>query len=373
MAVGWTWAMNTPFKWTKQVTSYFGGTRNGVAISWPAKITDKGGIRNQFHHVIDIVPTILEATGIRAPDSVNGIPQKPIEGVGMAYTFDKANATAASKRTTQYFEMMGLQAIYRDGWFAGTKPFKAPWDGTAAPPKDIVKDLVWELYDVRSDWTQSKDLASQFPDKLKEMQSVFWAEAEKYQVLPLDGTAATRLIAERPSVTAGRTEFTYTMPIAGNPQATAPSVLNKSFTITADIDVPANGGEGMLMTTGGRFGGWGFYIVKGKPVFTHNIADVARFRVESSRALTPGKRTVVLDFKSDGGGMGKGGVATISIDGVQTASLKLPATTPIQLDPGEPFDVGSDTGTSVNDADYKTPFKLTPKLNKITISLRPAS
>jgi arylsulfatase len=372
MAVGWTWAMNTPFKWTKQVTSYFGGTRNGVAISWPAKIKDKGGIRNQFHHVIDITPTILEATGIPAPEAVNGIPQKPIEGVSMAYTFYKSNSEAASKRTTQYFEMMGLQAIYRDGWFAGTKPFKAPWDATAPVPKDIVKDLVWELYDVRNDWTQSKNLASDYPEKVKELQSVFWGEAEKYQVLPLDGSAATRLIAERPSVTAGRSEFTYTQPLVGIPQATAPSILNKSFTITAEIDVPDGGGEGMLMTAGGRFGGWGFYIVKGKPVFTHNIADVARLRAESSKALTPGKRTIVFDFKSDGGGLGKGGTAMIQIDGVETANVKFPATTPVAFEIGDSFDVGSDTGTSVNDADYNAPFKLTPKLNKISISLRPA-
>lgn len=268
--------------------------------------------------------------------------------------------------------MMGLQAIYRDGWFAGTRPFKAPWDATAQPPKDIVKDMVWELYDVRNDWTQSKDLAKENPEKLKELQSVFWAEAEKYQVLPLDGSAATRFIAERPSATAGRTEFTYTAPISGNPQATAPNVLNKSFTITADIEVPADGGEGMLMTTGGRFGGWAFYILKGKPVFTHNIADVARFRIESSKELSPGKHTVVFDFKSDGGGLGKGGVATIKIDGAQSASTKFAATTPIQLDPGEPFDVGSDTGTGVNDDDYQGPFKLTPKINKISLSLRPA-
>jgi hypothetical protein len=369
MAVGWTWAMNTPFKWTKQVPSYFGGTRNGVAISWPAKIKDKGGIRNQFHHVIDIVPTILESAGIKAPDSVNGIAQKPIEGVSMAYTFDKANAAAPSKRTTQYFEMMGLQAIYRDGWFAGTKPFKAPWDGAAEPPKDIATGLTWELYDLNNDWTQSKNLADKYPDKLKELQSVFWSEAEKYQVLPLDGSAMQRLIASRPSVTAGRSEFTYTGPIVGIPQATAPSVYNRSFTVTADVEVPVNGGEGMLMTSGGRFGGWGFYIVKGKPVFTHNLGDLARFRVESNKVLTAGKHTVVLDWKYDGGGWGKGATASIKIDGVEVGSQKFPASTPIAFEAGESFDVGSDTGTGVNDADYQSPFTFTGKINKITISL----
>lgn len=373
MAVGWTWAMNTPFKWTKQVPSYFGGTRNGVAISWPSKIKDKGGIRHQFHHVIDIVPTILEAIKIQAPDSVNGIPQKPIEGVSMAYTFDKANADASSKRSTQYFEMMGLQAIYRDGWFAGTKPFKAPWDATAQPPKDIATGLTWELYDLHSDWTQSKDLAAQHPEKLKELQSAFWQEAEKYQVLPLDGSAAARLISDRPSVTAGRSEFTYLRPIVGIPQATAPSVLNRSYTVTADIEVPASGGEGMLMTSGGRFGGWGFYIVKGKPVFTHNIADLMRLRVESSKPLTPGKHTVVLDWKYDGGGWGKGAAASIKIDGVEVGDEKFQFSTPIAFEAGESFDVGADTGTGVNDADYQAPFSFDGRLNKITISLGPTS
>jgi hypothetical protein len=319
------------------------------------------------------VPTILEAAGIKAPDSVNGIPQKPIEGVSMMYTFDKANTDALTKHTTQYFEMMGLQAIYRDGWFAGTKPFKAPWDGTAQPPADIATGLTWELYDLKNDWTQSKNVASQYPDKLKELQNVFWQEAEKYQVLPLDGSAADRLIAPRPSVTAGRNEFTYTQPIIGIPAATAPSVYNRSFTVTADIEVPENGGEGMLMTLGGRFGGWGFYIVKGKPVFTHNIADLLRLRVESSKPLTAGKHIVVLDWKYDGGGWGKGATASIKIDGAEVASQKFQVSTPLAFEAGESFDVGSDTGTGVNDADYQTPFTFTGKLNKITISLGPTS
>jgi arylsulfatase A-like enzyme len=372
MAVGWTWAMDTPYRWTKQIPSYLGGIRNGVAISWPKKIKEKNAIRNQFHHVIDIVPTILEVTGIQLPDAVNGIPQKPIEGVSMAYTFDPANANAASTHTTQYFEMFGVRALYRDGWMASVVPFRAPWEGLKPPPSDLINGVTWELFNLTSDWTQNKNLAAQYPEKLKELQNQFWIEAAKYQVLPLDASVAERVVAPRPSVVAGRTEFTYTTPLVGTPQATAPNILNRSYTITADIEVPAGGGDGMLMTAGGRFGGWGFYIIKGKPVYVHNLFDLARPRAESSKALTPGRHTVALDFKYDGPGMGKGGTGTMKIDGVETATLKMPATTPIMFELSETFDVGADTGTGVNDSDYQPPFPFTGKLHKITISLGPS-
>jgi arylsulfatase len=284
MAVGWTWALNTPYKWTKQVPSYLGGIRNGMVISWPARITD-AGIRNQFHHVVDIVPTLLEATGIAAPQTVNGIDQKPIEGVSLAYTFDAANADAPSARHTQYFEMFGQRAIYHDGWMASTLPFRAPWDGTAPEPKDVVNDAQWELYDLTKDWTQNTNVAAENPEKLKALQDLFWIEAAKYQVLPLDASALTRFIAPRPSIVAGRTESTYTRPITGIPLGTAPSTLNKSFSIKAEIDVPEGGGEGMLMTQGGRFGGWGLYLLEGKPVFVYDLLDLARPRVSAPQAL----------------------------------------------------------------------------------------
>ena len=369
MAVGWTWAMDTPYKWTKQVASFFGGTRNGMAIAWPKLIKDAGGIRNQFHHVIDIVPTILELTGIPAPEMVNGIAQKPIEGVSMAYTFDKANSGAHSKRATQYFEMFGNRALYHDGWIASTVPYRAPWDGTAPTPKDIVNGVTWELYDLTKDWTQNDDVAAANPAKLKELQDLFWVEADKYQVLPLDASGLERFIAPRPSIVAGRDVFTYTRPIVGIPQGTAPSILNKSFTITADIEVPADGGEGMLVTEGGRFGGWAFYLLKGKPVFVYNLLDLARPRVESAKALSPGKHTVKFDFSYDGPGFGKGGTAVIAVDGTEVANQKLPHTIPFQLEASETFDVGSDTGTGVDDADYQPPFAFTGKLNKLTLSL----
>ena len=372
-AVGWAWAMDTPYKWTKQVASYFGGIRNGMAIAWPGHIKDAGGLRNQFHHVIDIVPTVLEVTGIRAPETVNGITQKPIEGVSMAYTFDKANADAPSKRSTQYFEMFGNRAIYHDGWIASTVPYRDPWNGTAPTPKDIVNGVTWELFDTSKDWTQNKDVAAANPGKLKELQDLFWVEAAKYQVLPLDASALTRFILPRPSIVAGRDEFTYTKPIVGVPLGTAPNILNKSFTITADVEVPEDGGNGMLVTAGGRFGGWGFYLLKGKPVFVYDLLDLARPRVEGGTALTPGKHTITFAFKSDGPGLGKGGTGTITVDGAMAGSGKFPQTIPFLLEASETFDVGSDTGTGVDDADYRTPFTFTGKLNSLRLKLEPQS
>ena len=235
MSVAWSWAFDTPFKWTKQVASHFGGTRQGLAISWPGHINDPGAIRTQFHHVIDIVPTILEATGIKAPEEVNGIKQKPIEGVSMAYTFDKANANAPSKHDTQYFEMVGNRAIYHDGWIASTTPPAAPWLLATGKLTDL-DNYNWELYNIADDYSQYNDLASKMPDKLKEMQALFMTEAAKYQVLPLDNTGFSRLLTPRPSAVAGRTVFTYTGENVGIPFGNAPSILDKDYTITADVD-----------------------------------------------------------------------------------------------------------------------------------------
>ena len=218
MSVAWSWAFDTPFKWTKQIASHFGGTRQGMAIAWPNRIKDAGGIRTQFHHIIDIVPTILEATGIPAPMMVNGIAQKPIEGVSMAYTFDKANANAPSTRTTQYFEMFGNRAIYHDGWIASTTPPEGPWlMGLGAMP-DVVNGYKWELYNIAEDYSQNNDLAAKMPDKLREMQELFLVEAAKYKVLPLDNDVLDRVLAPRPSDTAGRTVFTYSGEAGGHTQ-----------------------------------------------------------------------------------------------------------------------------------------------------------
>ncbi|QRM55925.1 arylsulfatase [Sinorhizobium sp. BG8] len=378
MAVGWAWAFDTPFSWTKQIVSHLGGVRQGMAISWPGRIKDKGGIRKQFHHVIDIVPTLIEATGVQAPETVDGIKQSPIEGVSMAYTFDAANAEAPSTHTTQYFEMFGDRALYHDGWLASTKVMRPPW--VQSPPAVGVLDYPWELYDLTKDWTQSEDIAAQNPEKLEELKKLFWVEAEKYQVEPLDATLITRLITPRPSTTAGRDEFVWTRPMIGTPNGDAPSVLNTSYTFTAEIDVPEGGGDGVLITQGGRFAGYGFYILKGKPVFTWNLVDLKRVRWEGNEALTPGKHTLEFDFRYDGLGMGtlafgdtsgigRGGTGTLKVDGTVVAEQKMEHSLPFIMQWDENLDIGSDTGTPVDDADYQVPFAFNGTFDRITLTI----
>jgi arylsulfatase len=371
MAVGWTVAFDTPFKWTKQIASHFGGTRQGMCMAWPNRIKDAGGIRHQFHHVIDIVPTILEATSITAPVSVNGIAQKPIEGVSMAYSWDKANAGMPSKRRTQYFEMMGNRALYHEGWVACTTPIHAPWQLAADPPPDVMNGYKWELYDITKDWTQNNDVAKANPAKLKELQDLFVVEAARYQVFPLDNSMISRMVTPRPSLTAGRTVFEYRRPVAGIPHGDAPSVITRSYTITAEVDLPKEGAEGMLNTNGGRFGGYGLYLLKGKPVFVHNLADFARFRWEGKDVVPAGKHTIEFEFTYDGPGVGKGGTGVLKVDGKEVAMQKVPGTTPFIFQWDETFDVGSDTGTPVDDKDYKCPFVFTGKLEKLTVKLGP--
>ena len=371
MSVAWSWAFDTPFKWTKQVASHFGGTRQGMAISWPGHIKDVGGIRTQFHHMIDIVPTILEATGIPAPVEVNGIKQKPIEGVSMLYTFDAANANAPSHRATQYFEMFGNRAIYHDGWIACTTPPAPPWlMGTVKLPD--VLDYKWELYNIAQDYSENDDLAAKMPDKLHSMQQIFMSEAAKYQVFPLDNSVLERVLTPRPSATAGRDVFTYTSPMAGLPQSDAPSILDRSYRITADVEVPADGGNGMIVTAGGRFGGYGLYLLKGKPVFLYNFLDLERFRWEGPDALTAGKHTLDFDFTYDGPGIGKGGTGVFKVDGKELASKKMPHTIGIIMSGmDETFDVGSDMRTPVDDNDYQVPFNFTGTIAKVTFKLGP--
>jgi len=372
MSVAWSWAFDTPFKWTKQVASYFGGTRQGMAISWPGHIKDVGGIRSQFHHIIDIVPTILEVTGIQPPAMVNGIAQKPIEGISMAYTFDSANANAPSKRDTQYFEMFGNRALYHDGWIATTVPPQPPWlMGTVKMP-DVLTGYKWELYNIVDDFSENSDLGAKNPDKLKELQGLFMDEARKYQVLPLDNSILARILAPRPSATAGRTEFTYSGEVSGVPDGNAPNLLTKSYSITAEVEIPKSGAEGMLNTLGGRFGGYGLYLLKGKPVFTYNLLALEKFRWEGPQALMPGKHTILFDFKYDGPSMGKGGTGVLSVDGKEVASKMIPHTVPALMTIDESFDVGVDTRTGVEDKDYKPPFRFTGKLDKLTIKLGPS-
>jgi arylsulfatase len=252
--------MDTPFQWCKQVASHFGGTAQGVAMSWPGHITDVGGIRSQFHHVIDIVPTILDAAGIPQPETINGVAQRPMDGVSMTYTWDKAGANVPSKRTTQYFEMLGNRAIYHEGWVACTTPATQPWELSTKPAPDVITGYKWELYNVAEDPTESKDLAAPMPDKLKEMQALFYAEAAKNNVLPMDNSTLTRWNAPKPSLAGGRTEFTYSGTLTGVPNSGAPNILNKNYTITAEVTIPEGGAEGMIVTDGGRFGGYGLFL-----------------------------------------------------------------------------------------------------------------
>ncbi|MEW4488937.1 arylsulfatase [Thalassoglobus sp. JC818] len=369
MSVAWSWAFDTPFKWTKQVASYFGGTRQGMVVAWPDRIKDAGGIRHQFHHVIDVVPTILEATGIPAPDMVNGIAQKPIEGVSMTYTFDKKNADAPTTHDTQYFEMFGNRAIYHEGWMACTRPPQPSWAmglGGEFPP--VVNGYTWELYNIDEDFSQSNDLAEKEPEKLQELTELFFVEGTKYQVFPLDNSILPRILTPRPSYTAGRNEFTYTTKMTGLPNPNAPNILNKSYTITAEIDVPPNGASGMIVTDGGRFGGYGLYLLEGKPVFTYNRLSLQRYRWEGA-ALTPGKHTLEFDFKYDGEGFGKGGVGTLKVDGKQVDAHTIPNTIPSLMTIDESFDIGADTRTPVDDYDYQVPFTYPGDISKVTVKL----
>jgi arylsulfatase A-like enzyme len=379
MAIPWTWAFSTPFSWTKLVASHFGGTKQGMAISWPARIQDKGGIRWQFHHVIDIVPTLLEAAGIPAPEIVDGLEQKPIEGVSLVYSFDKENEDAPSTHKTQYFEVAGDHAIYHDGWIASSKVVQAPWDNSGSAQPDPA-GYPWELYDMTKDWTQYEDVADKYPDKLKELEAIFWYEADKNQVLPLDAAKFTRLVAPRPSLTTGRTEFTYFGEMIGTPNGDAPNILNASYNIKAEVIIPENGAEGMLVTQGGRFGGYGFYVLKGKPVYTWNMLDLERVRWAASEALTPGKHTLEFDFTYDGmgaatlafnsvSGLGRSGTGVLKVDGKEVQAIKMPRTIPLTLAWDENFDVGADTLTGVNDQDYQVPFKFTGTLSKLTITI----
>ncbi len=380
MSAGWSWAFDTPFTWFKQNASRLGGIGQNMVVSWPARIKDKGGLREQFCHVIDIVPTILESAGIQAPETVDGIKQAPIEGTSLVYTFDQANANVPSRHETQYFEMMGQWALYHEGWLLSTKVNRAPWEAFGPANTDPLNNQVLELYDLKTDFSQSKNIAGQHLDKVKEMKAMFIEAAKKYQVFPMDASVAARIVAPRPNITAGRKEFVYTKPMTGLPQGDSPSILNSSYTITADIEVPAGGVEGMILTSGGRFAGYGFYLLKGKPVFLWNLIDLKRIKWEAPEALAPGKHTVEFNFKYDGlgvgtlafnnmSGLGRPGTGMLKVDGKVVATETMPHTLPMILQWDESFDIGSDTLTGVNDADYQPPFTFTGKLNKLTIKV----
>ena len=363
---GWAIAMCTPFQWVKQIASHFGGTRNGLVISWPARIKDKGGLRTQFHHVIDIDPTILDVCGLEQPSSVNGVAQKPIEGVSMAYTFD--DAKAVSPRRTQYFEMGGNRAIYHDGWVAATTPLAPPWISIVAGG-DVINRYKWELYNIDEDFSEAVNLAAKYPDKLHDLQLLFYAEAAKYNVLPLDDSKVQRMRGGiRPSLVEGRTSFTYYPGNMRIPEGSLPDVKNKSWSLSAEIVVKKTGDQGMIVTQGGLFSGWALYLEQGKPVFHYNFVNEVHTRVAAAKELAPGKHTIAWGFKYDGGGVGKGGTGTLSVDGREVAQARIDHTVPGRFSLDEGLDVGEDTGTPVCE-DYEVPFKFTGKIEKVVVHL----
>ncbi|WP_313951246.1 arylsulfatase, partial [Accumulibacter sp.] len=358
MSAGWSWAFDSPFDWFKQNASRLGGINQNMVVSWPARIKDKGALREQFVHVIDVVPTILEAAGLKAPEMVDGIKQAPIEGTSFLYTFDAKNAKEASRHKTQYFEMMGQWALYDEGWLLSTKVNRAPWEAFGPANTDPLNNQVFQLYDLHKSWNQADDIAAQHPEKVKQLRAKFLAEAKKYQVLPLDASVAARVVAPRPNITAGRSEFVYTRPMVGLPQGDSPFLLDASYTITADIEVPQGGAEGMILTSGGRFAGYGFYLLKGKPVFLWNLIDLKRVKWEGPEVLAPGKHTLEFDFKYDGlglgtlafnnmSGLGRSGTGTLKVDGKEVQTIKMEKTLPMILQWDESFDIGSDTLTGV--------------------------
>jgi arylsulfatase len=369
--VGWAHAMDTPFQWTKQVASHFGGTRNGMVISYPKSIKDKGGLRPQFSHVTDITPTILDVTGVKFPEMINGTKQRSLEGVSLVYTFD--DAKAPTRHPTQYFEMVANRGIYHDGWMASTTPLRLPWINFGVEPSP--DDFKWELYNITDDFSQANNLASSNPKKLKELQDVFDQEAKKYQVYPLDSSMAERIDpAIRPSLTRGRNVFTYYPGMIRIPEATSPDVKNKSFSVSADVEIPEGGANGVLGTLGGRFGGWALLLMDSKPQFAYALSNQRQDKtvIAAPDALSPGKHTIVFDFKYDGGGVGKGGNGTLSVDGKQVAQGRIDKTIRARFSFDVTMDIGEDTGSPViEDYDAKMPFKFTGKLNKLVIELKP--
>jgi arylsulfatase A-like enzyme len=367
-AAGWAVAGDTPFTWTKQVASNYGGTRNGMVVYWPKSIEAKGEIRSQWHHVIDIVPTILEAAGLPEPKTVDGVVQTPIEGVSMVYTMN--DAKAKDRHLTQYFEIFGNRAIYNDGWLAGTI-HKAPWE--AKPRATLDKD-VWELYDTRTDFSLAKDLAAKNPAKLKEMQDLFMKEAEKYYVLPIDDRSLERTnpaLAGRPDLMAGRTSLTVYDGMIGMSENVFINMKNRSYTVTAEVEIPKGGASGVILAQAGRFGGWSLYLKDGKPTYTYNFLGLKRFTVGAAAPVPAGKATIRFEFAYDGGGLGKGGVGTIFVNGEKVAEGRIEYTQPMIFSADEGADVGEDGETPVvEDYGIPAPYKFTGKIEKVTIDVK---
>jgi arylsulfatase len=368
MAAGWAVAGNSPFMWTKQIASNYGGTRNPLIVHWPKGIKAKGELRSQWQHVIDVGPTVLEAAGLPEPKSVNGVVQTPIEGSSFLYAFN--DAKAPDRHKTQYFEIFGNRAIYNDGWYAGTI-HRAGWEMT---PRRAIKDDIWELYDTRKDFSLANDLSKQNPAKLKEMKELFLTEAVKYQVLPIDDRSIERAnpqIAGRPDLMGGRTSLTVYQGMKGLSENVFINIKNKSHTITAEVEIPNGGASGVVLAQAGRFGGWSLYLKDGKPTYTYNYLGLKEFTVASNQAIPAGKATIRFEFAYDGG-RGKGGLGKIFVNGQEVASGRIDATQFNLFSGDEGADVGVDEGTAVTQA-YEVPFKFTGKIKRVTVDLKPTT
>jgi arylsulfatase A-like enzyme len=366
-AVGWAWAMDTPYQWTKQVASHWGGTRNGTIVHWPKGIEGKGGLRNQFSHVIDLAPTVLEAAGIPAPTLVNGVLQSPYEGTSMLYSFN--DAEAPERHVTQYFEMFCNRGIYHKGWSAVTK-HRTPW-AMADAVMPALDDDVWELYDGNSDWTQANDLSKEYPEKLHELQRLWLIEAVKYNVLPLDDRQIERFNADsagRPTLIKGNSQLLF-----GNmgrlSENSVLDVKNKSFAVTSELEVPAGGAEGVIIAQGGRFGGWSLYAKDGHAKFHYNVLGIKSFSIDAGEPIPTGKAQVRMEFAYDGGGFGKGGTVTLYYDGKEVGSGRVELTQGFVFSADETTDVGRETGTTVSPDYTAHTSKFTGKIAWVRIDL----
>jgi len=363
---GWAVATNTPFQWTKQVASHYGGTRNPMVVHWPDRIKAKGEIRSQWHHVTDIAPTLMDAAGLPFPTSVNGTVQKPFEGVSLSYSFDDADA--ADQHTTQYFEMFGNRAIYDNGWVAAAK-HRTPW--ASAPDGPLDQDN-WELYHVAEDFSQSNDLAESNPAKLQEMQNLFVLEAIKYDVLPLDDRVYERFnakIAGRPDLMGDRTSLTVYPGMTHMTENAFINVKNKSHSITAEVEIPRGGADGVILAQGGRFAGWSLYMKGGKVSYVHNWVGIERYTITSAGPVAPGKATIRYEFEYAGGNPGSGGTGTITVNGQKVAEGEIGNTTPFLFSADETADVGTDGATPVTEDYAEGDNAFTGKIEKVTVEL----
>jgi len=368
MASGWAVMFDTPYKWTKQVASDYGGTKVGMAVHWPKGISKKGELRQQFHHVIDVAPTVLEAAGLPEPVEVNGVQQVPMSGTSMLYSFNDGNAE--DQHTQQYFEMFGNRAMYKDGWLARTI-HRAPWE---REPRRPLEEDIWELYNVNEDFSLYSDLAEEHPEKLKELQDLFMTEAKKYHALPVDDRLMERFIAEmvgRPDLMAGRSSLTLSDGMSGMTENTFLNIKNKSKTITAEVEVGKDRGNGIILAQGGRFGGWALYVKDGKPAYDYNFIGLQRFTIASSKKLPVGKSTIRFEFEYDGGGMGKGGNASLYVNDEKVGEGRIAHTQAIVFSADETADVGIDLATPVVETiGAEKESKFTGSIPKVTVEVK---